>query len=571
MEGHLDAHLLVIPSLLRSVAAALACCLGATAAPAQEPANLFYDGRILLNDGRGSAASALLSRGGRVLAVGSVAELLQNPEAKGARRVDLGGAVALPGLQDAHVDLEAMIENQDWLDLSSCASYAQLIERVRARAAKLPEGAWILGQGWDQNRWDEHQLPHHLLLSAQIDKHPVYLEHAAGELALVNSCALRLAHLDGQLDPPPRILGGRVLLDDSRHASGLLVQQARALVRTLFPPREPGKLRAGFLALQEKLLSQGLTCVHDHGTSSELLRTLQELRNSRQLLLRVVAYPEVSSESGSSPWPTQPLVDAPLDLLSVPGVHLCLDGPVAARAAALIEPYVDLPKERGALVMDEERLSLRLSQAVRLHLQPVIEAHGDRAARLALDTIERLYAGFGSARELRPRIEGVQVVAPKDWPRFPQLSVTPCLQPLRSLHDLGWLGDALGPERFTGAQAWRMLAPELKRLALGSGATELRGANPLRTFYATRVRPSAELLAGMPSWEPVDAGSALAAMTSGAAWSVFQEERRGRLMPGFQCDLSVISLDPLAARPDDLLKAKVKLVVINGEIVWRAK
>ncbi len=561
----------MIPRLLRSVAAALACLCGATAAPAQEPANLFFDGRILLNDGRGSAASALLARGGRVLAVGTLAELAQLPDAKGARRIDLAGGVAVPGLQDAHVDLEAMIENQDWLDLSDCASYAQLIERVRARAAKLPDGAWILGQGWDQNRWDEHQLPHHLMLSAQVDKHPVYLEHAAGELALVNACALRLARLDGPLDPPPKVQGGRILIDDQHHASGLLVQQARSLVRALFPPRDPARLRNGFLQLQERLLAQGLTCVQDHGTSPELLRLLQELRASRQLILRVVAYPEVSSESNTANWPTRPLLDAPLDLLSVPGVHLCLDGPVSARAAALIEPYVDQPKERGALVMDEERLSLRLSQAVRAHLQPVIEAHGDRSTRLALDTIERLYAGFGSARDLRPRIEGVQVVAPKDWPRFPQLSVLPCLQPLRSLHDLGWLGDALGPERFTGAQAWRMLAPELKRLALGSGATELRGANPLRTFYATRVRPSAELLAGMPSWEPVDAGSTLAAMTCGAAWAAFQEDRRGRLMPGFQCDLTLLSLDPLQARPDDLLKAKVKLVAINGEIVGRAK
>jgi len=222
-------------------------------------------------------------------------------------------------------------------------------------------------------------------------------------------------------------------------------------------------------------------------------------------------------------------------------------------------------------VMEEDRFTARLSQATQARLQPVIEAHGDRSARLALDTLERLYAGFGSARGLRPRIEGVQVVSPKDWPRFPELSVLPCLQPSRWLRDLVWLEDALGSERFAGTQAWRMLAPELKRLALGSGATDPRAASPLRTFYATRVRPGSDTLEDMNAWKAVDPGSALNAMTCGAAWGCFQEDRRGRLMPGYACDMTVLSCDPLHAKPEDVLKAKIKLVVINGEVVWRPK
>jgi predicted amidohydrolase YtcJ len=223
------------------------------------------------------------------------------------------------------------------------------------------------------------------------------------------------------------------------------------------------------------------------------------------------------------------------------------------------------------LLMEEERFSLRLSQAAQAHLQPVIEAHGDRSARLALDTLERMYAGYGSARALRPRVEGVQVVAPKDWPRFPELSVLPCMQPSRWLGDIVWLPDALGPERFAGTQAWRMLAPDLQRLALGSGATDARAASPRHTFYAARVRPGAELLQDKGTWQAVDAGSALSAMTCGAAWACFQEARRGRLMPGFQCDMTVLSLDPLQVKPEELLRAHVKFVVINGEVVWLSR
>ncbi len=561
----------VIQSCLRLLAAVLLHTGEVPTTPVQEPLCLYYNGRILLNDGRGSVAGALLERDGKVLAVGTVEDLGRRPDAKNAARIDLQGGVALPGLQDAHVDLDAMVESQEWLDLSECSSYAQVIERVSARAAQLPAGTWVLGQGWDQNKWSGHQLPHHLLLSAQVPKHPVYLEHAAGEFALVNALALEQAKLSGVLEPPPRVQGGRVLVDEQKRASGLLVQEARSLVRALFPALAPERRQKNLLAVQQALLAEGLTCVHDQGTSPELLRLLRDLRARGELQLRYVCYPDVSGDAQVGNWPKAPQPDVPLDLLSVPGVHLCLDGPVSARSAALLEPYADAPRERGTLLMEEERFSARLSQAAQSKLQPVIEAHGDRSARLALDTLARLYAGYSSARLLRPRIEGVQVVAPKDWPRFPELGVLPCLQPSRWLRDLVWMGDALGPERFAGTQAWRMLAPDLKRLALGSGATDPRSASPKHTFYAARTRPGSDLLDDMANWQSVDAGSALNAMTCGAAWGCFQEDRRGRLMPGYQCDMTVLSLDPLKADPKDVLKSRVKLVVVNGEVAWRPK
>ena len=561
----------VIQSCLHLLAAVLLGTGEVPPTPVEEAACLYFNGRILLNDGRGSATPALLERDGRVVAVGTAEELARRPEARNAQRVDLQGAVALPGLQDAHIDLDAMVETQDWLDLAECTSYAQVIERVASRAAQLPPGTWVLGHGWDQNKWTDHQLPHHLLLSAQVPRHPVYLEHVAGELALVNQAALELVKLDGVIDPPPRIQGGRVLVDEQARASGLLVQEARGLVLSRLPQLSAERRLSSLLSVQQQLLSEGLTCVHDQGTSAVLLKLLRDLRAKGQLQLRFVCYPEVSSDAQAGNWPGAPVTDVPLDLLSVPGVHLCLDGPASARSAALLEPYADQPKERGLLLMDEDRLSVRLSQAAQLRLQPVIEAHGDRSARVALDTLERLYSGYGSARALRPRIEGVQVVAPKDWPRFPNLSVMPCLQPSRWLRDLVWLGDALGPERFAGTQAWRMLAPDLKRLTLGSGATDPRGASPKLTFYSARVRPGAEYLDALKDWETVDAGSVLGAMTCGAAWACFQEQRRGRLMPGFQCDMTVLSIDPLAAEPKDVLRARVRLVVINGESVWRSR
>jgi predicted amidohydrolase YtcJ len=367
------------------------------------------------------------------------------------------------------------------------------------------------------------------------------------------------------------VQGGRVLVDDQNRASGLLVQEARKLVRALFPALPAERRMQALLAVQQRLLAEGLTCVHDQGTSPETLKLLRDLRGRGDLVLRFVCYPEVSGDAQAGDWPAAPQTDAPLDLLSVPGIHLCLDGPISARSAALLDPYADATRERGTLLIDEERFSKHLSRAAQAKLQPVIEAHGDRATRLALDTLARLYGGYSSARLLRPRIEGVQVVQPKDWPRFPELAVLPCLQPSRWQRDQAWMQDALGLERFSGTQQWRMLAPDLKRLALGSGATDPGSASVRHTFYSARLCSPPDAYTDAKAWRPVDAASVLSALTCGPAWACFQEERRGRLTAGFQCDMSVLSIDPLHAEPSEMLKARIKLVVINGDVAWRAR
>src|SRR6185295_4637455 len=126
--------------------------------------------------------------------------------------------------------------------------------------------------------------------------------------------------------------------------------------------------------------------------------------------------------------------------------------------------------------------------------------------------------------------------------------------------DQSWMQDALGLERFSGTQQWRMLAPDLKRLALGSGATDPGAASIRHTFYSARLCSGPDSPADDKAWRPVDAASVLNAMTCGAAWGCFQEDRRGRLMPGYQCDMTVLSLDPLHAEPSEVLKSRVKLV-----------
>ncbi len=537
-----------------------------------ERPTLFHGGRILLNDGKGTAVQALLARAGKIVAVGALAEVEGFPEAKDAVRVDLAGATAVPGLQDAHGHLVSYGASLVNVDLRGCASFEEVIARVVERAGHEKEGAWILGRGWDQNLWPEKTFPRHAKLSEKTPKNPVFLTRVDGHAAIANRLALAAAKLDHEFVDEPRIQGGRLLLDGEGRPTGVLVDQAMDLVQKNIPDPGRAATEARILGAQEKLLPYGLTCVHDMGTTRVQLDILEDLRARGKLRLRVVAYLAGTDDLTDEMLKGLPLAPDEKDLLCCPGVKLIADGALGSRGAALLEDYSDAPGERGLLILDEKQLSTKVALCQSHGLQPAIHAIGDRANRLVLDIFETLMTVYPNARELRPRIEHAQIVSLKDWPRFPALGVIPSMQPVHAISDMPWAVDRLGKERARRAYAWRALAPELRPLAFGSDFP-VESPDPLPGLYAARMRsnPAGGPDATLSADQRLDGASALAGFTSGAAYACHQENRRGRLLPGFACDLTVLSVDPVACDPAALLSAHVAMTVINGEIVWRAK
>ena len=147
------------------------------------------------------------------------------------------------------------------------------------------------------------------------------------------------------------------------------------------------------------------------------------------------------------------------------------------------------------------------------------------------------------------------------------------MQPTHCTSDMPWAPERVGPERIEGAYAWRRLARDPSRLAFGSDCP-VEDPDPLAGLYAaiTRRRPDGAPPGGFPPRsQALDARSALAGFTSGAAYAVRQEKRRGRLTPGYFCDMTVLDFDPIEDEPERLLSGRVLMTVINGEIAYRAR
>jgi hypothetical protein len=558
-----------VPRSLLALLALLAVAPGFARAAAE--ATLYHGGRFVLNDERGGSAEALLERDGVIVATGTYAALSARPDAAGARHVDLQGGCAVPGLQDAHAHLEGYAASLEQVDLTGLKSFEVVVARIAARAQELPEGAWVRGRGWDQNLWETGEFPHHASLSAATPRHPVYLERVDGHAAIVNALALKIAGLDRAVDPDREASGGRVYADAENRPTGVLLDAATALVERHIEKPTSAELERRFRIAQDRLVAVGLTCVHDMGTSRPMLDVLLRLREKGELKLRVVAYLDGQGTLDKKTLAGFPLAPDPREWIAVPGVKLYADGALGSRGAALLEPYSDAPLERGLLVTSEPELARRLSLLAELGLQPAVHAIGDRANRIVLDAYARLTVAVPSFRGLRPRIEHAQVVAPKDWERFPALDVVPSMQPTHATSDMAWVVDRLGPERTKGAYAWRALAPEVGRLAFGSDFP-VESPDPLQGLYAARTRTKAGAANAQPLLpeQRLDGAAALAGFTSGAAWAARQDRRRGQLVAGYACDITVLGVDPTTCDPAELLTDRVRMTIVNGRTVYVA-
>lgn len=511
-----------------------------------------------LDPERPLAEALAVGADGRIVALGEEETLAARFPA--ARRIDLGGGVALPGLVDAHGHLLGLGLARLRVDLSGARSVAEVLERLRASAEGLPEGAWLIGRGWDQTRWEPPEFPTAAMLDALFPTRPVWLVRVDGHAAWANSAAL--AHAVRELAGDWQPEGGRILRDGAGRPTGVLIDAAMALVRV--PPPDRATRAEALARAVRSAAAAGLTGVHDAGMDRESLELLAALADRGELPLRVHAMADGEG-------PTLELLCRegpyrhPSGRLAMRAVKLYADGALGSRGAALLRDYADERGHRGLLVTPEERLRRAIRRARDCGLQPAVHAIGDRANRLVLDLYARELAPE-ERRALRPRIEHAQVVHPRDLPRFAALGVIASMQPIHATSDMRWAEQRLGAARLRGAYAWRSLLAGGAVLAFGSDFP-VEPESPILGLHAALTRTDRE---GRPpgGWLPEERlglAEAIAAYTRGAAYAAFAEGELGRLAPGFRADLTLLEDDPFGLPPEALPGLRVLGTLLDGE------
>jgi predicted amidohydrolase YtcJ len=336
------------------------------------------------------------------------------------------------------------------------------------------------------------------------------------------------------------------------------------------PEPSPVDRERRLLAAARACARAGLTEVQDaSGYGPESIAALERLSAAGRLPIRV--YATVSPDAKLLPETLRrgPRIGSGSDFLTVRAIKAYADGALGSRGAALLGDYSDEPGKRGLLVTPPERLEAVAREARENGWQLWIHAIGDRGNRLALNAFREAAASVSHAPPggRRPRIEHVQVVALEDIPRFAAENVIASIQPTHATSDMPWAEKRVGPERIQGAYAWRRLMKAGARLAGGSDFP-VESENPLLGFYAavTRMDPSGQPPGGWRPQERLSRAETLALFTTGAAYAAFQEDRRGRIAPGFEADLTVLDADPMAVADREIPSIAAPLVVVGGRV-----
>jgi len=554
----------------------LALCLAGALLPlavmaqsaAPSPADyVLHNATIYTVDDEQPQAGAFAVRAGRLLMVGRAADVLDAyPD---ARRIDAEGRTVVPGLIDAHAHLMGLGQSLIRADLVGAPSKDATIDSLRAYAEQLPEGAWLLGRGWDQNDWPVKEFPTRQDLDAAFPDRPVFLSRIDGHAAWANTAAIEATvGLDSlrQMDDPE---GGAIRRTDDGDPTGVFIDAAESLVASQIPePPEAEQDRALEAAL-EATARNGLTGMHDAGAPLATLRRYQRFIDEGRFPLRVYAMVGGRGDTFDHFCQNGPLIGEH-GRLRVQSVKFYLDGALGSRGAALLAPYSDDPGNRGLLMKQPDAFQQDVADALRCGFQVNTHAIGDRANRLTLDAYEAAMAATGSTVG-RHRIEHAQILHPDDIGRFAELGVIASVQPTHATSDMPWADERLGDDRLDGAYAWQSLKESGARLAFGSDFP-VEDVSPIEGFYAAVTRQDAD---GQPpgGWtaeERVSRQAALHGFTLGAAYAGFQEHEIGSLTPGKRADFTVLSRNIMTIPTDEILDTEVVATYIDGKPVYVA-
>ncbi|MEM6937564.1 MAG: amidohydrolase, partial [Pseudomonadota bacterium] len=510
--------------------------------------------------GQPSPEALVYSPCGKVLAVGSAADLMR--EYSDAQALALPNATVVPGLVDAHGHIMNLGLGLLAVNLRDTASKAEVLERLRDFSRNLPPEAWLLGRGWDQNDWPEKAFPTRADLDALFPDRPVWLTRIDGHAAWGNSAALAEADRDFSGGWQPE--GGQIQRDSEGEATGIFVDRAMAFVQSQVPAWTEADRRRALKLAMASLAAAGITGVHDAGTSQQDLERFLTAEKADELTLRIYAMADGDQELLQSL--CQDTVHT--DRVSARSVKLYADGALGSRGAALIADYSDDPGNRGLLLQPKARLTEQVTRAMGCGLQVNTHAIGDLGNRVVLDAYES-GSNEHPANPGRHRIEHAQVISPRDFPRFAELSLIASVQPTHATSDMYWAQDRVGPVRIRGAYAWRRMRELSIPLALGSDFP-VEKINPMLGLHAAVTRQDVK---GWPAggWyadQVLTREEALHGFTLGAAYAAFAENEVGSLEVDKFADLVILDRDIMTIPADDIPSVNVLATVVGGRAVY---
>ncbi|BBP84390.1 hypothetical protein PHLH8_40320 [Pseudomonas sp. Pc102] len=552
---------------------------------------VLFNGKVFTADKARPMVQAIAVENGKVLAVGSDAEIKALADAS-TQRIDLGGKALMPGLIDTHSHaifggLEMSTANMG----DEQVSLDELEKRLRtwrddgtARhgdtlyVGGMTSAYWAqaeaMGQRFDQGEW------------AGV---PIVFVGSDHHTAWANAAMRKRAGIDAKLvESLPEAERGTIGLGKDGAPNGFLVDAGWDRVAAVLPPMDPALLlRAGENAVRTNN-SLGITAWMDpaaNGAPGEPLFALKPTEKSvgvlpvykalaekGELTAHVAALLVAHPKSRPADLDTLEKVRRQfqgIDNLSLPGIKIFADGVLEypAQSAALIDPYSNSHKQ-GELLIDPAQFGELVSAADARGWLVHIHAIGDRAVREALNGIEQARRDRQSG--ITHSITHLQLVNPKEFARFKPLDVIASMQLLWAAGD-DYTLDMVKP--YVSAFAFRYQYPAHSLLQQGAtiaGASDwpVSSPNPWAAMAQAVTREGEKGV--LNAEERLDRDTMFYAYTLNAARTIGQEQHIGSLAAGKQADFILLDRDVFTVDAKALAETQVLKTWFGGREVYTA-
>jgi len=518
---------------------------------------LFYNGTFYLDSSGSKRAGWILVEDGIIREYG----LGEAPSFNVDKKVDLKGLYGYPGFSDCHIHLIKYGLSLWWIDLRGTKSLEEFKERIR-RGLDRDFHGWILGRGWDQDKFVEKRYPTRYDLDEVSSDKPIFLRRVCGHIAVVNSKALELAGIDKDTPDPE---GGIIDRDEEGEPTGILRETAMNLVKDVIPKPTVDDYKKAALEAMEDLFRRGVTFTHLVSAEPEEWIALKSLKDEGRLKIRVRVYFDYTYMD----WIEMKGLKFGEgdDMLRFMGIKIITDGSLGGRTAAMMEDYSDDPGNRGVLIIPFEKLVEIVNRAFANGFQLAIHGIGDLANKNIVEVYKEMYRRYGN-RDRRDRIEHASILNDNIIEDMADHGIIASVQPQFVTSDT-WTVDRVGLSRAKYAYPFKTLLEKGVLMGAGSDAP-VEIPDPIYGIYSAVTRGVYEEnpLGRATEDEKISVADAIRIYTEDAAKLSYDEGHLGRLDKGYYMDMVVLDRDLFNIGDREIKDAKVVLTVVNGEVVY---
>ncbi len=512
---------------------------------------LWYGGTIYTMRVENETVEAVYVQDGKIVDIGTKERLC------GTYYIDtyhhIRGNTMFPGFVDSHLHLIGHGERLLRLDLTACTSYAEMLALVEERVKETPEGEWIIGEGWDENRFVDTKTIHKKDVDAISSKHFIVLKRVCRHAILVNSNVLRQAEITPATDKK-----GGVIARDEHGLTGVLHDNAQQLVYNILPKNSQQYVRHALQIAIQDCYENGLVGGHTEdlhyydgfeNTYEAYRHCMKKTPFKAHLLVHYAEMAHLHNHSEEH-------------YIEFGAIKMFVDGSLGGRTALLSKPYSDMPNTQGIAVLEREEVAMLVKQARQINRTVAVHAIGDLAFQYVVEAIEAYPPPYG----MRDRIIHCQVLRSDLIQRAKHLSVVLDIQPIFVSSDFPSAIEKLGSERLRYSYSWKTLLQEGLECAGGSDAP-ISDVSPIASIHAAVSRLDAEGRCYQPE-ECLSSFEAISLYTKGSAKAIHKEKVRGIIGFGYEADFTIVDSDIVTMPPNDIANAKITMTVIDGMIVY---